>query len=207
MAGDYVQYGCGWHAPQSWKNFDASPTLRFERLPLIGQLYTRNAQRFPSNVKYGDIVQGLPLADESCCAIYCSHVLEHLCLDDLRQALRNTYRVLEPGGVFRLVLPDMETAIRSYVESTHASACSDFLRETLLGRPTRTRGLRGLLIAMLGNNEHLWMWDFKGLQKELADAGFREIRRAGFGDSGNLAFNAVEQADRWTGCLGIECRR
>jgi hypothetical protein len=115
--------------------------------------------------------------------------------------------LLEPDGVFRLVLPDLEAAILGYVVSKHATACSDFLRETLLGRPTRTRGLKGLAIGMLGNNEHLWMWDFKGLSQELSEAGFREIRRASFGDSGNPAFDAVEQADRWAGCLGIECRR
>ncbi|CAO5043555.1 MULTISPECIES: hypothetical protein [Microcystis] len=28
----YVQYGCGWSAPSQWRNFDASPTLRFERM-------------------------------------------------------------------------------------------------------------------------------------------------------------------------------
>ena len=57
---NYLQYGCGWWAPKGWRNFDASPTLRFERLPLIGWLYTRNSQRFPENVEYGDIVKGLP---------------------------------------------------------------------------------------------------------------------------------------------------
>ncbi len=41
-----VQYGCGWSAPFSWRNFDASLTLRFERLPLIGHLYTKNESRF-----------------------------------------------------------------------------------------------------------------------------------------------------------------
>lgn len=62
----YLQYGCGWCAPEGWLNFDASPTLRFERLPLIGRLHTRNAERFPANVRYGDVVKGLPPADGSC---------------------------------------------------------------------------------------------------------------------------------------------
>ena len=59
--GQYVQYGCGWSAPKEWRNFDASLTLRFERLPLIGHLYTKNESRFPGNVEYGDIVKGLPI--------------------------------------------------------------------------------------------------------------------------------------------------
>ena len=48
--GLYVQYGCGLSAPAGWMNFDASPTLRFERSP-IGFLYTRNRERFPRNVR------------------------------------------------------------------------------------------------------------------------------------------------------------
>lgn len=78
----YVQYGCGWSAPRGWRNFDASPTLRFERLPLIGRLYTRNASRFPENIEYGEIVKGLPVSSGSCNGVYCSHILEHLSLDD-----------------------------------------------------------------------------------------------------------------------------
>ena len=54
--GLYVQYGCGFSAPAGWMNFDASPTLRFERSP-IGFLYTRNSERFPRNVRV--ILQGL----------------------------------------------------------------------------------------------------------------------------------------------------
>ena len=57
MSGLYVQYGCGFSAPEGWKNFDASPTLQFERLPVIGRLFTKNASRFPENVRYGDIVK------------------------------------------------------------------------------------------------------------------------------------------------------
>ena len=76
----YIQYGCGLSAPMEWRNFDASPTLRFERLPVIGQFYTKNDKRFPTNVEYGDIVKGLPVEINSCKGVYCSHILEHLSL-------------------------------------------------------------------------------------------------------------------------------
>ena len=46
MLKKYVQYGCGFSAPEQWLNFDASPTLRFERLPIIGSLYTKNKSDF-----------------------------------------------------------------------------------------------------------------------------------------------------------------
>jgi ubiquinone/menaquinone biosynthesis C-methylase UbiE len=59
-----------------------------------------NSQSFPKEVKYGDIVKGLPVADNSFRCVYASHVLEHLALHDFRKALRNTFNILEPGGVF-----------------------------------------------------------------------------------------------------------
>src|SRR5262249_16855882 len=107
-----VQYGCGTSTAEGWRNFDASPTLRFERIPVVGRLYSKNGARFPGNAEYGDIVKGLPIADGSCDAVYCSHVLEHLALDDLHVALANTLRIVKPGGVFRLVVPDLEVLAR-----------------------------------------------------------------------------------------------
>jgi Methyltransferase domain len=102
----YVQFGCGFCAPVGWLNFDASPTLRFERLPLMGRVYTKNTHRFPNGVEYGDITKGLPIAPNSCRGIYCSHVLEHLALAEFDIALSNTFSYLKPNGVFRLVVPE-----------------------------------------------------------------------------------------------------
>jgi hypothetical protein len=30
----YIQYGCGLSAPKEWTNFDVSPTLRIQKLPI-----------------------------------------------------------------------------------------------------------------------------------------------------------------------------
>jgi predicted SAM-dependent methyltransferase len=204
---DYVQYGCGWSAPQTWRNFDSSPTLRFERLPVVGRLYTKNDKRFPENVEYGDIVRGLPVPDASCKAVYCSHVLEHLSLDECRRALRNTYRILQPGGVFRFVLPDLQVYVRRYVEDPSPQAAHSLMKETMLGRERRGRGLRDLVVGWLGNSAHAWMWDYKALEQELATAGFSSIRRAKFGDSEDPKFREVEEQDRWLDALGGECKR
>lgn len=203
----YVQYGCGWSAPQGWRNFDASPALRFERLPVVGRLYTKNGARFPEAVEYGDIVKGLPIEPGACDGIYCSHVLEHLALGDFRRALQNTYRLLKPGATFRLVLPDLHSSARRYLESTSPDAAVVFLRETALGEEVRPRSLKGFLANWLGNSRHLWMWDYKSMVEELKTAGFVNIRRAEFGDSRDSMFGTVEQKDRWDDCLGVECTK
>jgi len=203
----YVQYGCGWCAPAGWKNFDVSPTLRFERIPLLGRLYTKNKTRFPENVEYGDIVKGLPILDNTCNAVYCSHVLEHLALHDLRLALKNTYKILAPGGIFRFVMPDLEFLISTYVSDPTPQAAANFMRSTYLGRETRFRGLRGALYLWFNNSQHLWMWDYKSIQVELQNAGFKNIRRANFSDSSLAIFQEVESFERWENCLGVECEK
>lgn len=201
----YVQFGAGLCGPEQWRNFDASPTLRMQKLPLIGRLTGSIGPRFPGTVEYGDIIRGLPVADNSCAAVYCSHVLEHLSLQDLRCALANTFRCLRPSGRFRLVLPDLEQMTRRYVESTEADAANKFMRESLLGAEKRPRGVVERLRQISGNSRHLWMWDFKALSTELQRAGFVSIRRAVLGDSGDSKFEDVERADRWEGHLGIDC--
>jgi len=74
----YVQYGAGYTAGEGWLNFDASPTLRAERVPLLGGLLGSlwgNPQRYPPGIVYGDIVKGLPVADGTVDGLYASHVL------------------------------------------------------------------------------------------------------------------------------------
>jgi len=207
LRSQYVQYGCGWCAPSAWENFDASPTLRFERIPLLGKIYTKNKNRFPVNVKYGDIVRGLPILADSCSAVYCSHVLEHLALQDFRVALLNTYKIVMPGGTYRLVLPDLEYLIGNYIRDLSKDAAINFMSTTLLGKETRPKGFKGMVFDWFGNSAHLWMWDFKSIEFELQKVGFKNIRRANFGDSSEMMFHDVEVSERWENCLGIECRK
>jgi SAM-dependent methyltransferase len=205
MESTYVQYGCGLSAPPGWVNFDASPTLRLEKLPLIGSLIHKNAERFPSNVRFGDIVRGLPLPQGSGKAVYCSHVLEHLSLHDFRVALSNTRRLLKTKGIFRLVVPDLRAAALRYVADPDDAAAIRFMEETYLGTATRQRGAMGMLRTWLGNSQHLWMWDFPSMCKELEAAGFGGIRAAQFGDSEDPMFADVEDPLRWEDAVAIQC--
>lgn len=207
MSNLYVQYGCGFSAPAGWMNFDASPTLRFERIPFAGRLFTKNASRFPENVRYGDIVEGLPLASESCSAVYCSHILEHLAFEDASKALSNTFRYLKKGGTFRLVVPDLKQLAAEYLASDAHGAAHQFMESTCLGRNHRPRSLAGFLKDWLGNSAHLWMWDEKAMTEALRNTGFSSIRRCCFGDAIDPKFAEVEDADRFAGCLAIECRK
>jgi hypothetical protein len=206
----YVQYGCGFEAPKEWLNFDASMTLRWERTALIGRMYTKNSQRFPSNVRCGDIVKGLPVGDGSCRGVYASHVLEHLALEDFHRALENTKRILSEGGIFRLVVPDLECIAREYVrrlESGDPKANALLLGATHLGKEKRDRGMIGFAYAFLNTSQHLWMWDAPSLANVLSEHGFVGVRRCCFGDCEDPMFRLVEDQGRFEHAVAMESRR
>lgn len=200
----YLQYGCGMDAPKGWVNYDASPTLYYERIPILGRLYTKNKTRFPEEVRWGDIVRGLPHEKESVQGIFCSHVLEHLSLEDCRIALRRSYEYLKPGGIFRMVLPDLWQAVEQYCQDSSPRAAHTFMETTLLGCRSRGGWLRRALQSVFGNSKHLWMWDEKAMIDELQQVGFKKIRRAFFGDSQDERFREVEREDRFKECLALE---
>jgi len=203
----YVNYGCGHEAFENYLNFDASPTLRLEQLPFIGKLINKNGSRFPDSVRYGDIVKGLPIPADYCHGIYCSHILEHLSLNDFRTALLNTRNILRPGGIFRFVLPDLEYLAMQYLTNNTSESAYDFMEQTYLGVIKTPRSFLEVLSDLFGNSKHLWMWDYKSISKELCDVGFLDVRRAYFGDSQDLHFNLLENEARWVNCLGVECRK
>lgn len=207
----YLQYGCGLSAPVEWTNYDISPTLRLQKIPVLGKLLRDKAKvKFPENVLYGDIIRGLPVPDGSCDGVYCSHTLEHLALDDFRKALANTHKILKKGGIFRCVVPDLETAARSYLKSLEqgdAEASSTFMRNTRLGIRVRPKGLTAQLKTIFGNAHHLWMWDGISLASELEKAGFRYVRICRFNDSEDEMFRYVEDVWRFHNSVAVEGKK
>jgi len=198
----YIHYGCGLCAPDGWLNFDASPRLRLERVfglrSLIGGTV---GLLFPANARPGDIVRGLPVADGTAGGVYCSHVLEHLPRDDVPRALCNTLRMLRIGGLFRLVLPDLQWRAAHYLSSAERGepAAADALLEAcLLGTRQAPRGLVSRIRSQFGKNAHLWMYDFAAVKMLLERAGFAAIRRCQIGDCRDPMFALVEEADRFS---------
>ena len=204
----YVQYGCGLCAPKEWINFDASPTLRIQKLPLIENILPRNVT-FPANVIYGDIISGLPVNSGSCDGVYCSHTLEHLSLTDFRKALKNTHDILKPGGIFRCIVPDLEYSARQYISALDNgegnTASITFMSETLLGLTERPRGVKNILSNLMGNANHLSMWDSASLIYELKNVGFRNVRNCTYDDSGDVMFKYVEDPSRFINSAAVHC--
>ena len=207
-----IHVGCGMSVGRSWQNFDSSPTLRFERLPLIGRLYTKNRQRFPEAVRYGDIVRHPLCAPGRAAAVYCSHMLEHLALDEMRTALRHIHAMLEPDGIFRLIVPDLQTRIAIYSSSTDPDRAHGFMRAVGLGQPISPKGIAARIHALLTTSAHRWMYDEHSLRDELAAIGFGAIRRCHIGDSTLAEFGEIEDPNRYADRvygpeLALECHK
>lgn len=61
-------------------------------------------------------VASLPFADESVDLIYACHILEHFGRKEYEAVLQEWLRVLKPGGVLRLAVPDFAASAKIYYE-------------------------------------------------------------------------------------------
>lgn len=55
------------------------------------------------------------MPDESCDLVYHSHVLEHFGKQEGKRFIGECFRVLKPGGIIRLAVPDLEGLVRQYL--------------------------------------------------------------------------------------------
>jgi len=68
-----------------------------------------------SDILIHDVRKPLPFPNSLFDAIYASHLLEHLNLEEGKRLLRECFRVLQPKGVPRMVVPDLEAIVREYL--------------------------------------------------------------------------------------------
>lgn len=116
-----VNVGCGSVFHPTWINLDYAPSS--------------------PEVRACDLRCGLPLGTGEAGAVYHSHVLEHLTPEDGEAFLRECHRVLRPGGIVRIAVPDLEGLARAYLDALDDPAGAD---------PVRLEWLRLELIDQFG---------------------------------------------------------
>jgi Methyltransferase domain len=76
-----------------------------------------------ANTRYVDLsVSPLGFPDETFDAVYAYHVFEHLPPPHGQSCARQIFKALKPGGIWRVSVPDLETACRDYLEALQAAA-------------------------------------------------------------------------------------
>jgi predicted SAM-dependent methyltransferase len=116
---------------------------------------------------WADLRNPLPFHDETVDAMYSHHVIEHLA--SVERHLRDVFRCLKPGGVYRVAGPNGDSAIRKFVEQD-ASWFGDFpdKRTSIGGRFENFIFCRG---------EHLTILTYSYLQEIMNLVGFEKIDR------------------------------
>lgn len=75
-----------------------------------------NVQPGPDADYVGDCTDLSRFADESVDEVYASHVHEHLGYQqELPRALAEVHRILKPGGIFRIAVPDLDVLCRLFI--------------------------------------------------------------------------------------------
>ncbi len=100
-------------------------------------------------------------------------MIEHFTLADDLALLSECRRVLEPGGIVRLGVPDFGRYLESY------AADGAFIEQLRPGRPTRLLAVGEVALE----HGHRSVWDGETLELVLQESGFVDGRRRAYGES------------------------
>jgi predicted SAM-dependent methyltransferase len=165
VGGIKINIGCGLSGIAGWENLDNSPTIWVSRIPLLNRLLKTPA--WPRDVRRYDVRKGLPYADGSVRYVYSSHTFEHFTYNESLAIAKECLRVLAPGGILRIVVPDLSLIVREYLADAGAQAA-----QTFLSRLSLNHSLQDFVHP--GSN-HSQMFDAKLLLHLLREAGFVQL--------------------------------
>lgn len=221
--GPMLNVGSGPVAGDGWVNIDGSWQARLAGHPWLARalssLLAVEVGRWPRGVQYRNVKRGLGYRDGSVAVIYASHLIEHLYREEAVTFLRGVRQALMPGGVCRIVVPDLGAIVGWYLAHQRESAgqkkqpSSDLLMGMMLLRPDRRRGngVLGVVRQWTDLHEHKWMYDQEGLLALFADAGFADAQPRTYLESviARELLAQVEHADRVCNGAGVcvEARR
>ncbi len=212
---DKLHLGCGLTTPHGWVNLDGSWNAWFAKHPrlrnFIRLLHILPASQldiaWTPDVFIHDVRKGLPFPDNSFTVIYGSHFLEHLYLREAQRLLGECCRVLKPGGVLRMVVPDLRSILLEYTSQKSSDSVQhdefipsgDRVNNRLMLRyadPPQGNLLYRLYNALNDFSTHKWMYDQESLTFHLRNAGFVEVEAMAFRVSRIQEIDQVEEADR-----------
>jgi SAM-dependent methyltransferase len=169
-----LQLGAFDQVQEGWLNTDVTPHLFVARAPGLAWLLHRLAvigpERYAAHrsgkfrrLSYLDVARRFRFDDDTFEAVYASHLLEHLDPDVAQRCLHEVHRVLCPGGILRIAVPDLDAVVAQY-DPTDPDGFLAGLYDAHSGRRSRT-------------SLHRWMYNASSLGERLRRAGFREVRR------------------------------
>jgi predicted SAM-dependent methyltransferase len=174
-----LNWGCGSHLADGWINSDIKDA--------------------PGVDLAADVRHGLPLASESIDYAVSIHALPEFSYPELPGVLAELRRVLKPGGVLRLGLPDLRRGIDAYLRGDFSYFKVD---------PEQVRSLGGRFIVHMlwyGYSRSLFTVDFA--RELLEDAEFVDVRECPLGVTASDHAQITELDNRPQESFFIEARR
>lgn len=178
-----INIGCGKTPTEGWINFDNSPSIMLANSPFIyffakifrflnkEQIENINWNK-KNKILFADAKKKIPLHNDSAECIYTSHMMEHLSKEESVSFLNEAFRVLEPGGILRIAVPDLKLAVNFYVQTQDADT---FMEKILLAPPPINTIKEKISLFFTGYRQHQWMYDEKSLSKLIKKVGFKQI--------------------------------
>jgi hypothetical protein len=156
---------------------------------------------------YMDATARWPLEDGSVRYVYADNVIEHLPLDAGRSLFAEAYRCLQPGGVMRLVTPDLRAHIELYLSG--AAALDSPAARHYSGAGLVVEHPVDLVRVPIGSfGHHLgYLYDFDVFNLELKRAGFHSITRCELGRSERPELDGLDQGREGGTQIAVEAVR
>jgi len=167
-AGTRINLGSGhWKLP-GWINVDLDPAS----LPDV----------------CADLSAPLPFRDACADYMHTEDFIDQLDLDAARDFLRDCHRVLKPGGVIRILTPDVEQLARLYLH--HPEALKTLWREHV-GVPLVYGTAGEILNVGMRFAGHTFLYDAETFGRLAAECGFR-AERVSFRNSAHEALRGLD---------------
>lgn len=157
-----------------------------------------------NDIEYGDATKGLPIKDSSVDVLYSSHMLEHLDRNEAAKFLKEVFRILSPGGIIRIAVPDIKKQVAQYNESGDADA---FIEATHLCVPRPRSLAQRLRLLLVGTRNHQWMYDGNSLSRLLQKLGFVNAEVLPAGQTKIHGHEAIDLQERACESVYVEAEK
>jgi predicted SAM-dependent methyltransferase len=135
---------------------------------------------FSNSAVYGaDLRYPLLIDDAVFDGIFTEHTLEHLNYKEVARILSECQRTLKPGGIIRIVVPDLSLFVENYA-SDNRPWFQDWEREVLKPRGRSMISPMEALSFETQEHGHRSAWDFETMKVFLTRAGFMDVCKCSF---------------------------
>ena len=153
-----------------------------------------------------DATQPFPFASNTFAFIYTEHMIEHIPFEAARSMMRECYRVLRPGGVIRIVTPNM-AFLRGLLDGPLTPEQTAYIRYSYDAH--RIKGPEGSAVHVVNNFVRSWghqfIYDQDTLNAQVAGAGFEGVTALPLNESAHPALKDLAKTDRMPdGFLAME---